>query len=212
MVVAAGTCTGPGATVPILQDIIDEHRIVDGPYRGCAKAAVHRGTCYYVLLAEGAYKDTAAHLPPPLRFDECQLVHDICRCPQFAAAVPLLRQDQLVTHSTFIPGLVRLGPNSHSESAYSSEPSGRSLQTPVQHSTKNIELPNLVITLDATVFRYASGAELHLLGCHLDGWNRKPGVHAGRCLERVAQQNCNGFWIVLLQQCTVDRQRASAVS
>lgn len=149
----------PGSTTVPLQDLIDEHRITDGIHKGCIKAAVHGGTCYYVLLAESAYKDTAAHLPPPLLIDECQLVYNVERYPQFAAAVPFVRQDQLVTHSTFIPGLVRLGTDSHSASAYSSEPSGRSLKTPIQHSTQSVVIPNLAILLDATVYRFVSIAE-----------------------------------------------------
>lgn len=134
---------------------MNENRIVEGIHKGCVEATVYTGSCCYVLLAESAYKDTAAHLPPPLLLDECRLVHDVRRYHDFAAAVPFVRENQLVTHGDFIPGLMRLGSKTHTPSAYASETSGRNLKVPIQHSTHSVVIPNLAISMDATVFRYA---------------------------------------------------------
>lgn len=141
-----------------MQDLVDAHRIVDGPHGGLFEAAVHKGTCYYLLLAESAYGDTAQVLPPPLLIEECKLIHSVQRCPQFNAAVPFVKQDQLVTHNSFIPGLVRIGPNAHCVSAFANESCGRSLKQPVQHPTRSIEIPNMVISLDVTLFKYVSAS------------------------------------------------------
>lgn len=100
----------------------------------------------------------SAALPPPLVLESCRAIYT-CGCrASFDAARPYLLQDQLVTHTTFIPGIARNGlsiKEVQNPSDAAVRAAGKCLENVVQHPTQSVELQGLAISVDKSIFRCA---------------------------------------------------------
>lgn len=104
-------------------------------------------------------------MPSPLILESCKLVYTCGFSPVFDAARPYLLPDQLVTHTSTIPGILRSNINSnhvpHGNAVLDSTVS-KPLDNIAQHPTKSVELGALTFHMEKSVFRYACRS-VHLL-------------------------------------------------
>lgn len=140
-----------------MQELQRKHLVEKGAHAGCFASKLYQGSSAYVMLVESAPNAMAASLPSPLVLESCRTIYT-CGCSDsFDVARPYLLQDQLVTHTTYIPGIAR---NSISvkEAQHSPDATGKAvgkcLANAVQHPTQSVVLQGLAISIDKSIFRY----------------------------------------------------------
>ena len=143
-----------------MQELQQKHVIDKGPHAGCLGTKVYQGSCCYILLAEAVDRETSASLPAPLALESCRVIYAYEPCRQFEAARPYLRQDQLVTHTSFIPGILRSDGVLQRTVDYAEAPVGKYLEHVVQQKTQSIELQGISFSVEATAYKCASVCHL----------------------------------------------------